>query len=63
MTTTTMTMVEMVETMFTEIASEMGYETWWDAEEAWEEIETEMIARGCDADATAELFADMAADL
>ena len=59
-TTTTMTMVE---SMFAEIASEMGYETWWEAETTWEEIEAEMIARGCDASATAELFADMAADL
>lgn len=59
-TTTTMTMVE---SMFAEIASDMGYTTWWDAEEAWDIIATQMIARGCDADAVADLLADMAADL
>ena len=59
-TTTTMTTVESI---FAEIASDMGYTTWWDAEEAWEEIEAKMIALGCDADAVADLFADMAADL
>ena len=63
MTTTTMTMVEMVERMFAEIASDMGYTTWWDAEEAWDTIATQMVARGCDADAVADLLADMAADL
>ena len=59
-TTTTMTMVE---SMFAEIASEMGYETWWEAETAWDTIATQMVARGCDADAVADLLADMAADL
>lgn len=52
-----------IDEMFAELCEEMGYATWYEAEEAWEEIEMRMIESGLDAEEVHEFFQQMAWDL
>ena len=54
---------EMLDEMFAEMCERDGYSTWWEAEEAWEGYEAEMVARGVPAAMAEEFFSAMAWEL
>lgn len=52
-----------IDEMFAELCEEMGYATWYEAEEAWDEMEMRMIESGLDVEEVHEFFQQMAWDL
>ena len=52
-----------VEEMFVEMLDEMGYESWWASEDAWDEMEERMVEAGLDASEVREFFAEMEEEL
>lgn len=54
---------EMLDEMFAEMCERDGYTTWWEAEEAWEGYEAEMVERGVSAEMAGEFFSAMAWEL
>lgn len=59
----TISMEEMIEERFAELASADGYETWWECESRWDEYSAQMIAEGLDEEAVEEFFSTMAYDM
>ena len=60
---TKMFTTEMLDEMFAEMCERDGYTTWWEAEEAWEGYEAEMVERGVPAEMAEEFFSAMAWEL
>lgn len=58
-----MEFMSVVEVMFIEMCEALGYATWYEAEEAWEDMAEIMIEAGMDADEVEEFFDEMAEDL
>ena len=54
---------EMLDEMFAEMCERDGYSTWWEAEEAWERYEAEMVERGVPTEMAEEFFSEMAWEL
>lgn len=54
---------EMLEEMFAEMCKRDGYTAWWEAEDAWEDYEAEMVERGVPAKMAEKFFSDMAWEL
>lgn len=54
---------EMLDEMFYEMMDRDGYTAWWEAEEAWEGYEAEMIERGVPAEMATKYFSDLAWEL
>lgn len=52
-----------IEVMFIEMCEALGYDTWYEAEEAWEDMAEIMIEAGMDADEVEEFFDEMTEDL
>ena len=51
------------EVMFIEMCEALGYATWYEAEEAWEDMAEVMIKAGLNNDEVKEFFNEMAEDL
>lgn len=56
-------MMEMIEMMFSEMVSALGYDAWYECEDEWEGMEDVMVLAGLDATTVREFFAEMETDL
>lgn len=56
-------MMEMIEMMFSEMVTALGYSTWYECEDEWEGMEDVMVLAGFDTDEVRDFFAEMEADL
>ena len=55
--------LEIVEKVFVEMCEALDYATWYEAEEAWDDMADIMLQMGLDADEVSEFFEEMAWDL
>lgn len=54
---------EIIEMMFAEMATALGYDAWYECEEEWEDMELMLIGLGCDIETVENFFSEMAWDL
>jgi len=54
---------ELMEHVFAEILTSLGYEAWWSSEEAWDTIEEIMLSMGFDSEMVTNFFSEMAWEL